>query len=626
MQSDLPWNISGIPTDAREAARAAARREGLSIGEWLTRRITQTGGNETTGLAPESEDALNRLAGQAEGTAETMAGLQDAIERLSRQLADLAAAQEHIMDAAEAAAQSAQSAAQSASAQPAAPATAEDSGITEIGQALSDQLNALMHFQQEFAEQTNAKIAVLAGTMAQMQQRSTAAAREDAPGVGEISQALAQADGQISALSDNFVTLSGSMDLLRRDFREAMDELGSHLGSFDERLQQFEETLLAPPPAEEPALPEPEPEPKPAPEPVPAPVPEPPAPKARKPEQTLKAAPAPARHSSFAFDKEPPRGVPPDDIFTADEAHEAAGIRDDFSPDAKLDVPWRNDEYDEDDEAEERSRRRVLLFLRIVLVFAVLLAAAAAFMAYHHIGFAELKAYFAPAATAPARPDPAPAKNPHSSSADLEKLTDLAKNGDSQAMLLLGISYADGTGVPSDPDQAIHWLSQASSAGEAVAQYRLGVLYEGGRGTEAAPDKAAEQFSLAAKAGNLQAMYLLASAYATGTGVSRSAAEAAHWYSKAANLGLADAAYNLAQLYEQGNGVSVDPVQAYQWYAIAAAEGDTDAAPHLEDLKARLSTDDMTKAGEAARAFKPQTAPVDANMVPDIAKVLKKAV
>src|SRR5258706_13364823 len=39
MRPDLPWNVAGIPPEAREAARAAARREGLSVGEWLTRRI-----------------------------------------------------------------------------------------------------------------------------------------------------------------------------------------------------------------------------------------------------------------------------------------------------------------------------------------------------------------------------------------------------------------------------------------------------------------------------------------------------------------------------------------------------------------------------------------------------------
>lgn len=35
----LPWSITGIPPEARDVARAAASREGLSVGDWLTRRI-----------------------------------------------------------------------------------------------------------------------------------------------------------------------------------------------------------------------------------------------------------------------------------------------------------------------------------------------------------------------------------------------------------------------------------------------------------------------------------------------------------------------------------------------------------------------------------------------------------
>lgn len=42
MRPDLSWNVAGIPPEAREAARAAARREGLSVGEWLTRRILRS--------------------------------------------------------------------------------------------------------------------------------------------------------------------------------------------------------------------------------------------------------------------------------------------------------------------------------------------------------------------------------------------------------------------------------------------------------------------------------------------------------------------------------------------------------------------------------------------------------
>src|SRR3954469_7986402 len=42
MRAELPWNVAGIPPEVREAARAAARREGLSVGEWLTRRILRS--------------------------------------------------------------------------------------------------------------------------------------------------------------------------------------------------------------------------------------------------------------------------------------------------------------------------------------------------------------------------------------------------------------------------------------------------------------------------------------------------------------------------------------------------------------------------------------------------------
>src|SRR5450631_554718 len=42
MRAEIPWNVAGIPPEAREAARAAARREGLSVGEWLTRRILRS--------------------------------------------------------------------------------------------------------------------------------------------------------------------------------------------------------------------------------------------------------------------------------------------------------------------------------------------------------------------------------------------------------------------------------------------------------------------------------------------------------------------------------------------------------------------------------------------------------
>src|SRR5258708_10248470 len=54
MRAELPWNVAGIPPEAREAARAAARREGLSVGEWLTRRILRS----FSDAAPDLGDAV----------------------------------------------------------------------------------------------------------------------------------------------------------------------------------------------------------------------------------------------------------------------------------------------------------------------------------------------------------------------------------------------------------------------------------------------------------------------------------------------------------------------------------------------------------------------------------------
>jgi localization factor PodJL len=39
MKQTLPWNVTGIPPEARDMARAAAARDGMSVGDWLTRRI-----------------------------------------------------------------------------------------------------------------------------------------------------------------------------------------------------------------------------------------------------------------------------------------------------------------------------------------------------------------------------------------------------------------------------------------------------------------------------------------------------------------------------------------------------------------------------------------------------------
>ena len=72
MNKAAPWNVRGVGLDTRDAAREAARRAGLSLGEWLDQVIAE----EATALGVEAEDIdaddrleavtakLSRMAGQ----------------------------------------------------------------------------------------------------------------------------------------------------------------------------------------------------------------------------------------------------------------------------------------------------------------------------------------------------------------------------------------------------------------------------------------------------------------------------------------------------------------------------------------------------------------------------------
>src|SRR5262249_30568847 len=41
MKSNIPWSVKGIDPEAREAAKIAARRAGMTLGEWLNTLILQ---------------------------------------------------------------------------------------------------------------------------------------------------------------------------------------------------------------------------------------------------------------------------------------------------------------------------------------------------------------------------------------------------------------------------------------------------------------------------------------------------------------------------------------------------------------------------------------------------------
>jgi len=53
---NMPWSLKGVSLEARDAARAAAQREGLTIGAWLDRAI-RTAASHTTGATVVATEA-----------------------------------------------------------------------------------------------------------------------------------------------------------------------------------------------------------------------------------------------------------------------------------------------------------------------------------------------------------------------------------------------------------------------------------------------------------------------------------------------------------------------------------------------------------------------------------------
>lgn len=77
MKSNAPWSVKGIERDARETAKEAARREGMTVGEWLNQMIYTAGD-------PQSSN------GEIEGL--KLADLITAIEHLNKRLGEMESA------------------------------------------------------------------------------------------------------------------------------------------------------------------------------------------------------------------------------------------------------------------------------------------------------------------------------------------------------------------------------------------------------------------------------------------------------------------------------------------------------------------------------------------------------
>lgn len=104
MTSNAPWSVKGIDRDARETAKAAAQREGMTLGEWLNQMIFAAGdpnaappaANDINGIkardiATAFEHLSHRIAGaeaksadQVESLARSLGGVVERLQRMER--------------------------------------------------------------------------------------------------------------------------------------------------------------------------------------------------------------------------------------------------------------------------------------------------------------------------------------------------------------------------------------------------------------------------------------------------------------------------------------------------------------------------------------------------------------
>lgn len=153
-----------------------------------------------------------------------------------------------------------------------------------------------------------------------------------------------------------------------------------------------------------------------------------------------------------------------------------------------------------------------------------------------------------------------------------------ADGSNTEAMVMLGVYYAQGFHVTKDQNKSNEWMLKAAELGDATAELNVGIGYKIGLGDIPKDDLIAFKWlKSAADKGHPQAQYETGASYHYGVGVARDLTEARLWYIKAAEQNHPAAQNNLASIFGKGQGVPADPVLAKEWLEKAASSNHLDA-------------------------------------------------
>ena len=180
--------------------------------------------------------------------------------------------------------------------------------------------------------------------------------------------------------------------------------------------------------------------------------------------------------------------------------------------------------------------------------------------------------------------------------------------GDAAAAYEVAVRFAEGRGVPVNPEEAARWYERAANKGIAPAQFRYASLLEKGQGVKKDLAQARRLYLAAAAKGNGKAMHNLAVLYAEGIEGKPDYATAALWFRKAALHGIADSQYNLGVLCARGLGTAKSFEESYKWFALAAAQGDREAGKKRDEVANQLDAEALAAAQQAVKSFRARAA------------------
>ena len=263
MRPDLPWNVAGIPSEAREAARAAARREGLSVGEWLTRRIlaglsdmTEASGRSEWGAragayraepvyrAEVDYDPTYRGDSpfRAEDRRTSRRDSDEMLDHVSRSEAETTEISRRIEEQLRTMARR---------------LDASERSQTENSRVMSKaavEMNIAAREQAQAFDQLGAHVASLAERLERVERREGAEGLRDAVKAlhqgltrvaDQITQTANQSATQISALANNLENVAGRVGQARQENQTATQSLEGRIATLDDRVRTLEKAAQA---------------------------------------------------------------------------------------------------------------------------------------------------------------------------------------------------------------------------------------------------------------------------------------------------------------------------------------------------------------------------------------------